>query len=369
MKRNQIWWGITASAGMLMLILDSSTALNGAKEGLALCIQSLIPSLFPFFVLSSLLTGALLGTDLPFLRPIGKLLQIPDGCESLLIPGFLGGYPAGAQCIGQAFRQGNISEANARRLLLFCNNAGPSFLFGVLGPMFPEKWMLWALWGIQISAALFCARCFPGHQEKNTVQRSTGISINEALSGSVRTMGAVCGWVVLFRTGIAFAGKWGLRSLPVAAQVLVTGLLELSNGCLGLLSVDDIRVRFLLCSAMLSLGGMCVAMQTASVIGSLSLCPYLGGKLLQCIFSLCIGISFLYHKPLYLLLPVVLWWFLKKTVAKRSSLVYNKPINSRRNQYAFSEKNRKGLHVLSSGYSAGGGTDSLHQAGSALSRR
>ena len=48
--------------GMLLLILDSGTALEGAKEGLVLCVSSVIPALLPFWVLSSLLTGSLWGS-------------------------------------------------------------------------------------------------------------------------------------------------------------------------------------------------------------------------------------------------------------------------------------------------------------------
>ena len=44
-------------AAMLALILDSKTALLGAQSGLDLCVRTVIPSLFPFFVISILLTA------------------------------------------------------------------------------------------------------------------------------------------------------------------------------------------------------------------------------------------------------------------------------------------------------------------------
>ena len=49
--------GFAAGAAMLMLILDGRTALTGAAEGIDLCIRTVIPALFPFFVLSPLLMG------------------------------------------------------------------------------------------------------------------------------------------------------------------------------------------------------------------------------------------------------------------------------------------------------------------------
>ena len=42
--------GISAAVGLLVLIFDSSLAIQGAREGVELCLRTVIPSLFPFFV-------------------------------------------------------------------------------------------------------------------------------------------------------------------------------------------------------------------------------------------------------------------------------------------------------------------------------
>ena len=114
---------IVCTAGMLLLILDSKTALRGALDGIDLCISVLIPSLFPFFVLSIMLTGALSGQVIKCLQPVGAICKMPPGSESLLAIGFLGGYPVGAQSVSQLFQQGKLSTLQAMRLLGFCNNA------------------------------------------------------------------------------------------------------------------------------------------------------------------------------------------------------------------------------------------------------
>ena len=91
MERRKYLYGIGAAAGMLVLILDGKTALAGARSGIALCLMTVIPTLFPFIVLSVLLSGALLGASIPPLRPVGKILKMPAGTESLLLCAFLGG--------------------------------------------------------------------------------------------------------------------------------------------------------------------------------------------------------------------------------------------------------------------------------------
>ena len=76
MKNRNLYQGFAAGIGMLLLIFDSKTALEGARAGIDLCIRTVIPSLFPFFVLSMVLTGALMGTSLLWLRPIGALCGV-----------------------------------------------------------------------------------------------------------------------------------------------------------------------------------------------------------------------------------------------------------------------------------------------------
>ena len=69
MSKRKILTASLSASGILLLILDGKTAISGASEGLQLCIRSVIPSLFPFFVLSNLLTGTLLGQDISVFRP------------------------------------------------------------------------------------------------------------------------------------------------------------------------------------------------------------------------------------------------------------------------------------------------------------
>ena len=70
---------------MLLLILDTKVAYIGAKEGISVCIEVIIPSLFPFIVASNYLCTSLFGARIPGLERIGILFQLPKGSESLLV--------------------------------------------------------------------------------------------------------------------------------------------------------------------------------------------------------------------------------------------------------------------------------------------
>lgn len=267
---------------MLLLILDGKTALAGGRTGILLCLQTVIPALFPFLVLSNVLMGMSFG----FLQPLGRLCHMPKGAEALLIPAFLGGYPVGAQSVASAWRAGALEKEEAERLLAFCNNAGPSFLFGITAPLFPKPWMAWGLWGVHVGSAVLTARLLPSDGGQSiALGRTQGVTFFDALRNSVRVMGLICGWVVLFRVVIAFLQRWVFFILPLDAQVWLTGLLELTNGCCELSMIDSLPLRFTLCAVMLASGGLCVTMQTASVTTGLSLRYYCKGKVLQTAFS------------------------------------------------------------------------------------
>lgn len=333
MKRS-VSGGIFAAMGILLLILDSKTALAGAQDGIFLCINSVIPSLFPFLVLSGMLTSAVSGTKSPLLRPMGRLLGIPHGFEGIFLTGIVGGYPVGAQSVHNAWKDGQLSKKEASRMLAFCSNAGPAFLFGILGTKFTQGWMIWALWLIHILSAIGVAVLLPGKsKESRSVRPCSPVPLTRSLRQAVGTMGMICGWVVLFRVILAFLDRWVLWLLPVSARVAVYGLLELTNGCCSLDAVASEGLRFILGSAMLAFGGSCVALQTASVTGELGMGRYLPGKGLQTFLStfLSAAVQILFFpaadklqiSPLILLIPAILlpvFWLIRRKTEKRGSI-------------------------------------------------
>ena len=161
----------------------------------------------------------------------------------------------------------------------------------------------------------------------------------QAMDRSIRVMATVCGWVILFRTIIAYLERWFLWMIPSWGQVLVKGTLELANGCCSLMHIESEAMRFVIASGLLSIGGICVAMQTASVSEKLGMGLYLPGKLLQTLLSIILaGITqyFLYpHAPLNAVLwcilagvlagtLVIIMKFPKKEVAFPKKMVYNR---------------------------------------------
>ena len=119
----------------ICLVVFSNSNLKAAKNGLVLWANSVVPSLFPFFVATELLSytnftyylGKLLNK---FMKP---LFNIRGEGSFAFIMGILSGYPMGAK-IAANFRQNNIcSKVECERLLSFTNNSGPLFIIGSVG--------------------------------------------------------------------------------------------------------------------------------------------------------------------------------------------------------------------------------------------
>ena len=290
----KIWTSVMSAIGIIILVLDTKTALLGAEEGISLCLQTVIPSLFPFLVLCIFLNNSVNYGMFRFLRPVSRICAIPDGGESLLGIGFIGGYPIGAQNVYLAYKNRSIDNEDARRLLGFCSNAGPAFIFGMIGSLFDSKIMTTSIWLIQIISAIVVGVLLPRRERKTcNIDVNNPIRFSDALKISLNSLALICGWIIIFRIFITFLRRWFLWLLPVWLQTVIIGIFELSNGCLELNAIANTSLRFIICNVILAFGGFSVMMQTKSVTKELGLGFYFPGKVLQAIISVVLSIIWL----------------------------------------------------------------------------
>lgn len=343
MNRRTIPQALGAAIAMDILILDHQYAVRCVSEGIGLCIQTVIPALFPFFVLSSILAASLNRLPKVFLR----LFRIDSCGGSILLTGLLGGYPVGAKNISEAYRAGHLSKAEAERLLPICNQCGPAFIFGMTAALFSDIKQCFMLWEIQLVSVLLMAWIIPPRETSHeNLLDCKPISWSEALHRAIRAMASVCGWIILFRLLIRFVQRWLLWRLPLPYQITVSGLLELTNGCTALHQIADDNLRFALCAVFTCFGGICVTMQSYSVLHSdLNRTYYFPGKLLQ--VSLVILLVSLAQQNMYpmtwIAIPTTIGFLLffrknKKTVAFSNNVIYNSSIKDTRKLLCSLEK-------------------------------
>ena len=280
-----------ACGAMLCLILAPGAAIESARYALTLCAELIVPSLLPFFAASGLLIRLGLPRELGrFLSPVcTRLWGVSGAGASAFLAGLLGGYPLGAQTIGELYTAGQISRKEAERLLLFCNNTGPSFLVGVIGSsLFSSRAVGLALYAIHALSALLIGVLFRGPKgESLPLSQSDDQPFSLALVGAVRQavsgILSVSGFVVLFcvlsgmleSVGFFSAAARLLSPLtgasPEMIRALLTGLLELSGGIGALRGLPPCRAHFILCAFLCGWGGLSVQMQTLAVLAETDL--------------------------------------------------------------------------------------------------
>lgn len=339
-----------AAVGLLLLIADSQKAVEGIQSGIGVCLKSVIPALLPFLILTKYLTGNLFGSRMPLLARLGKLCGVPSGLESILGVGLISGYPVGAQLIADAWADNRLDRESAERMLGFCNNAGPAFVFGVCAGLFTFKGAGWMIFTVQILSALLCGVILPGKKKTICpVMEKSSLSFPDVLNNAIRTMAGICGWVLCFRVVFSYL-RYYLPIKNVLLRASVYSLLEIVNGCVVLGEIQSEPIRFVLVNGLLSFGGLCVWMQTVSVTKGLSRKWFYVGKIVQSICSIVLSweVQFIIYKRnnglqygiLLACISLCGVLIMKKVVAFCGRILYDKQkIWKTRYHYAVSEKN------------------------------
>lgn len=305
------------------LVIFSKTNLIAAKNGLTLWANSIVPSLFPFFVATELLSHTnftyYLGKILnKFMQP---LFNVRGEGSFAFIMGIISGYPVGAK-IAANFRENNIcSKEECERLLSFTNNSGPLFIIGTVGiTMFGNSTIGFLLLLTHLLASItvgFIFRFWKFKSNKNNIHYSSKSKINNeislsslggiignSISSSINTILLIGGFVVLFSViisilktshildimSICFNPLLNFLHIPSEfSSGIISGIFELTNGLNIICNIPEktISINIIITSFVLGLGGFSVLLQVWSTISKtdLSIKPYILGKLLHAVFS------------------------------------------------------------------------------------
>ena len=254
-----------------LLVVDSPLAMQGAREGLSLCGQVIIPSLYPFFVLGGLFVqsgGARRRENGPARRLLWALIRQPPAALGAVLLGLLGGYPMGAKTAAQLMERGLLTRGQAQRLQMFSVNAGPAYLIGAIGSgLVGSRGAGLILFASMTAASLFMGLCtrFLSNGKEEAIPpplapaaRLEGFDqrLLTAVSQATKSVLGVCAWIVLFSTLCAL-----LRRLPVstwAAIPVLNVFLEVSSGAAAVIRTD--MALPVLCAA-LGWGGLSVHCQ------------------------------------------------------------------------------------------------------------
>lgn len=266
-------WLMTGMALSILLVFPTQVR-AGAASGVFLCIQVLIPSLFPFMVLSSFVVTSNLASCVPVFteRIMRFLFRLPKESFMVILLAMTGGYPVGAKGIHNLHKSGKITEDEAERMSLFCVASGPGFLVTYLGCAMlrsPESgYILLAAQIISFVLLGFIARFFSKSKEPK-MQRTedknenlTGNALVTSVKEAISSCGYMCALVVLFAS-ICEIFIYLTKGAP--ELLWLTGILEITNGT-KLLCTDYSLVTI---SVLCGFGGLCVHLQVFAMLGKI----------------------------------------------------------------------------------------------------
>lgn len=275
--------GIFSFAVLALLIIFSSDVSQAVSEGISICLNILIPSLFVFLILSDFFiqTGWLSHMLKPFSFICSKLFHIPLSLGSVIFMSLVCGYPVGAKLIAKMVEEKKISNKLGERLLTFCVNAGPAFLIGgVAIPIFSSLKLGLIIFISHVTAFFIVGICSGiGKKAEHLNISNAAIPSSEALVSSVRSatkaMVNICAFVLLFSGILGILKQIGFFNalenvfsnfIPHgSASAIVAGALEVSFGIF--LSKEVVGTfSFFIVVAVTAFGGICVHLQIRSIL-------------------------------------------------------------------------------------------------------
>ncbi|SHI04605.1 sporulation integral membrane protein YlbJ [Sporanaerobacter acetigenes] len=324
------------------IIIHPQDCIKAASKGLLAWINIVVPSLFPFLVISELLIG------LGFVDFIGVLL------EPLMVPIFnvsgkgafpfamsiTSGYPVGVKLVTRLRKDKKISKSEAQRLLSFSSTSGPLFMIGaistgmlnnpLISPLIVYPHYLGAIAvGVlfrfykmkdeKINSSpnknLFKNAFRKLFQAKNKDNRNLGKILSDGVINGVSSIIIVGGFIVFYSVlvEILYISNFfnifteifniilPLNLNPEVIKGLLTGMLEITIGCKEIAELNGVSLLFkiVIINFLISWSGFSIHSQAMSFINSTDLNSklYMFSKLLHGLFSA--GFSYLLYNLKY----------------------------------------------------------------------
>lgn len=331
MKQRYLFAKVIAMVTTIFAILYSRQVILSASKAIDLCIKSVIPSLLPLMILTSILSESF--TQNPSHQKSQRKIRI---FPRFFLLGLLSGYPTGALHVNRAVENQEITKEQGNKLLMVCSNAGPAFVFGIGSTLFDRPIIPLIIWIIHILSALILSIFISIPKDTAKAQARTAMTLSQILERCVKNMATICCWIILFYILTDIIGSYATQSPIKEIIPPVLGITEISKGSLMLTHYQSLPAKILLFCTYINFGGLCVAMQTYTVSKSLHFSNYLTGKLLQTVIGIILMIPILpwltglIIPPVIdivclLMIPILIsGWKLKKTVAFTSRIPYNR---------------------------------------------
>lgn len=307
-----------------LIIIAPNIVITGARDGLLLWFNNIIPAILPFLIGTNLLIRLGFIDFLGYiLEPLMKKLFNVNGSGAFaLILGMLSGYPVGAKITANLRESGKLSKVEAQRLISFTNNSGPLFILGTVGiGMYQNIMIGYFILAIHYLSALTVGFLFKfykvgddhikGYNTYTKIsktkyslktallklkisriknQSTFGQILGESVRDALEVLAMIGGFVILF----SVISSLLIKVIPSISPIFngsFMGLIEVTNGALLLSSIDGV-FSVIACCGIISFAGISILAQTASMINKsdIKMSVYLVSKIMHAIISIIYAI-------------------------------------------------------------------------------
>lgn len=268
---------------MLMLLLCTGAfialfafreqVLSGFSQGLRLCAEVVIPSLFPFMFLANFISlspiSELLGK---VLSPVTcRLFGIKGKAAAALFLSFFSGYPVAARMAARLFDEGEIDRNEAVRFISFGVNPGPAFCVSAVGAGMLGS----ASAGVILLCSVLLSSLAVGIATKPRKRadlvplqtKERGVPFSTAFCASAefaaKSVGIICAYTLLFSA--AAAVLFYLPAYEIWARPLMPAL-EITSG---LARLGNLPLPIF--AAFIAFGGLSVQFQLCFMAGNIGI--------------------------------------------------------------------------------------------------
>ncbi len=297
-----------------VLIIFPDRYLSVCFNGLCLWAESVLPSLFPFMVITLLLikTGAAQVAAKPFGR-VSEKLKLPNVGVPLFLMSVFSGYPAGSRILYEYCEQGLIDRSEAKKLAPLLSTCGPLFALGTVGARAfggngaGVKVLSACLIAVISTSLIYCVisgrkQSAPGIRQLNTQNDDV---LYSSFYGGVTACLVAGGFICFFYTLSQVIADFNifkplmLLLSPLIGREqaggLISGLCEATGGCFSLAHAGGF-FALPLAGFLVTFGGASILLQQLCYLTKCGIKPafFIGFKFLQgvicfgllCLFSL-----------------------------------------------------------------------------------
>lgn len=261
---------------LICLIIFSNEIMISIDFSLNVFKTSIFPSLFPFFVISSLLINyglvELLSKNLNFLMT--KIFKTNSNNSFVFVMSILSGFPSSAKYAHLLLNNGQIDERDVNKIILFSHFSNPLFILTTLSNSFLKNknvgyLILFAHYIGNIIIGLLFRNYNISYISKNNISSKKplnfGLALTNSIKGAIDSLLLILGTMTTFIVLTTIINK--IIPLNNLTQSILNGLFELTQGLKSISMLNiPLRYKSSICSFLISFGSLSVHAQVLSLV-------------------------------------------------------------------------------------------------------